>query len=137
MDKIILFIVIGVVLLGVGFWAWQSGIFGPENITPTPVVDGIILFYGDGCPHCKNVEDFIQANKIEDKIKVTRLEVPFGTKTSPVLLSNADLLLQKAKECKVDTSSGISIPFLYDGKGKCIIGDEPVINFFKNEAGIK
>ena len=25
---------------------------------------GIVLFYGQGCSHCKNVDDFISQNKI-------------------------------------------------------------------------
>jgi hypothetical protein len=83
------------------------------------------------------VEDFVVANKIEEKVKFTRLEVPFASKTSPQLVDNAKIAIQLAQKCKIDATNGVGIPFLYDGKGNCVDGDVNVINFFKNEAGIK
>lgn len=137
MDKTIIFIIIGVVLVGGLFWAWQTGVFVKTKIEPTPLPEGIVLFYGADCPHCKNVEDYISQNKIEEKVKITKLEIQFNNKTSPELLSNQSLLIKTAQDCKLDIGNGISIPFLYDGRGNCLLGDGPVINFLKNEAGIK
>ncbi|MCX6721498.1 MAG: hypothetical protein NT026_02785 [Candidatus Staskawiczbacteria bacterium] len=136
MDKIPLFIISVIIVAGVVFWAFQSGFFSKNNVTPTPLPEGIVLFYSPDCPHCKNVEDFIAQNGIDQKIKYTRLEVPFGIKTSPELQANAAALLQKAETCKIDTTNGISIPFIWDGKA-CLVGDEPIINFLKAQAGIK
>ena len=140
MDKAIIFTIIGVVALGLLFWGSQSGFFA-KNITSnpnqTPLPAGIVLFFGDGCPHCKNVEDYITLNNIEQKVKFTRLEVPFNNKTSPQLEANAVLMIKLAQSCNLDASNGVGIPFLYDGSGKCIGGDVDSINFFKNEAGIK
>lgn len=96
-----------------------------------PKIDtnGIILFYGDGCPHCKIVDDFITENKIEDKIKFSRLEVWFNK-------NNQAIISKVAETCGIKGDS-VGVPFLYDGKGNCVVGDELVINFFKNEANIK
>ena len=138
MDKTVISIIVIVIFAGFLFWAFQTGFFakiftGP--VKPTSLPEGIVLFYGDGCPHCKNVDDFIVANNIDRTVKYTKLEVPFNGKTSSQLESNAAAAIQKAQGCGIDVSKGISIPFLWDGKN-CFAGDTDVINFFKNEAGI-
>ncbi len=35
----------------------------------------IILFYGDGCPHCAIVEEYINENNIQDKVPFVQKEV--------------------------------------------------------------
>ena len=129
MDKILILMVIGVVLAGAIFWAIQSGIFsGP--VVPTPLPAGIVLFYGQGCPHCADVEKFIAQNDIDQKVKITRLEVWYNK-------SNAALLAQVATQKCAITSGSVGVPFLYDGSGKCYIGEVDVPNFLKTAAGIK
>jgi len=137
MDKTPIIIVAIIVLIGAGFWAWQSGVFVKAPVQATPLPAGIVLFYGDGCPHCKDVEDFIAQNKIEDKVKITRLEVWYNK-------DNAALLAQVATQKCGITSNSVGVPFLYDppsseagGNGKCYIGEVDVPNFLKTAAGIK
>ncbi|MGD0576518.1 MAG: hypothetical protein ABSA74_00375 [Candidatus Staskawiczbacteria bacterium] len=138
MDKIVVIIVVVIVLAAAGFWAWQSGVFSNVSVPPTPLPAGIILFYSPHCVHCQDTEAFIAANNIDQKVKYTKLEVPFfGYPSTPQLVANAELATQLAQGCKLDTSKGISIPFVYDGNGKCYIGEPDVPNFFKNAAGIK
>ena len=139
MNKIIIYSVVGIILVGGIFWGVQTGFFskvfaGPAQNILAP--EGIVLFYGEECPHCKNVEDYIAQNKITETVKFTQLEVAFGTRTSSELLANSGLAIQLAKKCNLDVKNGVSIPFLYDGKN-CLIGDVDIINFFKNAAGIK
>lgn len=143
MDKRILFIILGIVLAGVLFWVWRSGILIESKIHPEPTPEDAVLFYGSDCPHCQNVEKFIDDNKIEEKIKIKRLEIPFNGKTNSELQANLLLLAAAAGSCELDTSQGIAIPFLYKpsgeagGNGNCLVGDESVINFLKNEAKIQ
>ena len=143
MNKTIVITILLVVLAGFLFWGFQTGFFvtlfsGPaKTVEPAPLPQGIVLFYGAECPHCKIVEAFLVANSIDQKVKFTQLEVPFFGKTSSQLEANAGLAIQIAQSCKIDTTNGISIPFLYDGTSKCITGDTDVINFFKNAANIK
>lgn len=85
----------------------------------------MILFFGDTCPHCKNVEDYIQANNIKNKLSFQELEVYNNA-------GNASLLGAKAKQCGLDTSNGVGVPFFFDGQN-CIQGDEPIIEFFKTK----
>ena len=84
----------------------------------------ITLFYGDGCPHCAIVEEYIEENKIQDKISFVQKEVYYNQ-------SNAKELEAKAKICELPSDS-IGVPFLWDGE-KCLIGDQEIINFFKQK----
>jgi len=132
MDKIVVVTVIVVILAGVIFWAFQSGFFTKvvgNAVTPTPLPAGIVLFYGQGCPHCVDVDDFIKANNIDQKVKYTKMEVWYNQ-------SNAALLGQVAQKCNI-TSGTVGVPFLYDGNGKCLVGEIDVINYYKAQAGIK
>jgi hypothetical protein len=131
MDKTKIFIIIGAVALAAGFWAWQSGVFS-SLVKPVPIPEGIILFYGEGCSHCKNVDDFLTQNKIEEKIKITRLEV-WNNK------DNQNILAQVSQKCQINASE-VRVPFLWDpprlgeaGGSKCYIGDVDTINFFKEK----
>lgn len=85
----------------------------------------IILFYSTTCVHCQNVKDFITANQVNDKVKFRELEVS----SNP---SNANLMISKAKSCGLDTSGGLGVPFLFDGKN-CLSGDTDIINFFQEK----
>ncbi len=86
----------------------------------------IILYYGDGCPHCAIVDEFIKENKVEEKVSYEKKEV-FNNK------ENADELTGRAKACGLPTDS-IGVPFLWDGS-QCLIGDVDIINFFKQKIG--
>ena len=87
---------------------------------------GIILFYGDGCPHCALVEQYVSENNIESKVQFTKKEVYNNQQ-------NASELTAKAKACGMATDS-IGVPFLWDGS-TCLVGDQPIIDFFKQKAG--
>ena len=124
------------------FWGAQTGFFAKLAVNnslppPTPLPAGIVLFYSPDCPHCQDVEKFIADNNIDEKVKYTKLEVPFNGKTSTPLVANAELAIQLAQKCKMDVSKGVGIPFLYDGEGKCYLGEVDIPNFFKAQAGIK
>lgn len=88
----------------------------------------IVLYYGEGCPHCKIVDDFISQNSIKEKVDFVEKEVWYNK-------INAAELAEKAKICGLKDDS-IGVPFLWDGKD-CLIGDVDIINFFKSKAGIQ
>lgn len=91
----------------------------------TKIIDGkIILFYGDGCPHCALVEKYIEENKISSKIEIEKKEI-YKNK------QNANELKQQAKICGISTSS-IGVPLLWNGV-KCFVGDQDIISFFKSK----
>lgn len=84
----------------------------------------IVLFYGDGCPHCAIVEKYIEENKIKDKISFAQKEVYYNQ-------NNAKELAAKARICGIPANS-IGVPLLWNGEG-CLIGDQDIINFFKQK----
>jgi len=86
--------------------------------------DQFILFYGDGCPHCAIVEDYINQNGIEVKVPFVKKEVYYNKQ-------NSTELGEKAKICGLPTDS-INVPFLWNGED-CLIGDQDIINFFKQK----
>ena len=129
--KIIITILL-VILAGFLFWGFQTGFFsnifsGP--VKPVVIPEGIILFYGEGCPHCKNVDEFITQNKITDKVKFANLEV-WSNKDNQIILGEVAL------KCGINSGS-VGVPLLYDGNSKCHIGDIDAIDFLKAQAGIK
>lgn len=85
----------------------------------------MILFYSDACVHCQKVADFINTNRVKDKLKFRELEVSLNQQ-------NSSLMLAKARKCGLDTSGGLGVPFFYDGK-KCLSGDVDIIQFLKDK----
>jgi len=128
MGNIIAIITVVIILGGVAFGVYQTGLF--EKSEPPAKGDGIIYFYGDGCPHCKNVADFIAQNKIEEKVNFTKVEVWDNQENRKTF---AEVALSKCGYA----SNQIGVPFIYDGANRCYMGDIDVIDFFKNAAGIQ
>ncbi len=119
-KKILLAIIIAIVLIGIAsfiFWKYR-----------TPQANGIIYFYGEGCPHCANVDQFLKDNKIEEKVSFEKKEV-FNNQ------DNAKELVDLSQKCGLP-SDQVGVPFLWDGS-KCYVGDTDVINFFKQKTGIQ
>lgn len=94
----------------------------------TQTEDQIIFFYGDGCPHCALVDEYLEKNNIAEKVSFSRKEVYHNR-------VNAKQLEEKAKACGMPTDS-IGVPFLWDGE-KCFVGDKEVIDFFKQKINTK
>jgi len=81
-----------------------------------------ILFYGKGCPHCANVENFLEKNNL----KLEQKEVYYNNE-------NKKLLLEKAKICQIDKNS-VGVPLLWDEKkSQCLLGEEEIINFLNQK----
>ncbi len=125
MTKKISLIVIGLILIAVAvFFVWRPA----EGDVYNGDESGIILFYGKGCPHCKNVDQYLKQNNVKEKIQFQKLEVFFNE-------GNASLLVQFAGRCGLDTET-IGVPFLWNGASStCASGDAGVINFFKAKIG--
>ena len=93
-----------------------------------PSVQGILLFYGDGCNQCAKVDTYIKNNKVEESVPFTKLEV-FNNAT------NANMLADKAQICGLGPEK-VGVPLLWDEK-TCIVGYADVINFFKAKLAVK
>lgn len=85
----------------------------------------LIIFYSETCPHCENLEKFLEENKIAEKVAYIQKRVDNSQ-------ANVTELVAKAKSCGIQ--NGVGIPFLWDAENsKCIIGDVDAINFFKDK----
>ena len=125
LDKKIIAILVGALILAVGFVY-----FGLKD-GELPVADdsaAIVYYWGDGCPHCKVVSDFIEANNIADKVFFEKKEV-WSNK------ANANEMSRRAQACNIKPE-GMGVPFVYGGDGKCYVGEPEVINFFKSKSGM-
>ena len=120
-------IIIGVLIILIAIFAilifiWQKDSKQFLENKPT----GIILFYGDTCPHCKVLEEWIKENNIEEKIEITKLEVYNNE-------DNRKLLVEKATECGI--TDNIGVPFLWTGTD-CVVGDQLIEQFFQGKINI-
>lgn len=108
MKKIILFFV-GISVF-VGFFT--NVVFAGE--------EKAVLYYGNGCPHCAKVEEFLQNNTLN--IELERKEIYQNTK-------NAEEFNEICEKENIDLMSR-GVPFLYHG-GQCFVGDLPIISYLQ------
>lgn len=83
----------------------------------------LVLFYSKECPHCMIVEDFIHSYDVMTKLKLVKKQVN----------NNIDDVVAVANYCHLNLQQ-LQIPLLWTGQ-QCIIGDVPVINYFKQQLG--
>jgi len=86
-----------------------------------------IFFYGNTCPHCKDVENWMKENKIEERIEIVKKEVYKNQE-------NAQELSLAAQSCGLDTNN-IAVPFLYV-ENKCFIGTPDIISYLSQKIGL-
>ncbi|MFA5024906.1 MAG: hypothetical protein WC503_00155 [Candidatus Shapirobacteria bacterium] len=88
----------------------------------------LILFWGDGCPHCEVVKNYIKDNNLESKLKISYKEVYKDQNNQKILEST----VQKCPE--IDQSRGIGVPLGFDTQAsKCLYGDTPIIEWLKTK----
>lgn len=92
--------------------------------TDTPIV----FYFGVTCPHCKEVEKFIEENGVAEKVKFSQKEV-YKNK------ENANEALEKAAICGI-AKDKLGVPFLFDGE-KCYVGKDKIIDFFNEKINEK
>ena len=117
-------VIIAITLLSVAYYQVKST---GEIITEIPA-DQIIFYYGETCPHCKIVEEFMKNNSIETKINITQKEVYKNQ-------VNANELIKVGDFCKLTKDYIGAVPLLYSD-GKCYVGDKDIINFLTKKLNI-
>ena len=86
-----------------------------------------ILYYGETCPHCKDVEEWLVQNKVEEKIAIVKKEVWNNRQ-------NASELSKVAESCGLDVNS-IGVPFLY-AEDKCMVGTPEITGYFSSKLSL-
>lgn len=97
---------------------------GNQNITPTQDDSKIIFFYGQGCPHCKIVEEYFEKNGTREKIGFSEREIYHDK-------NNAALFEQKATACGI-IKEEMGVPLLWTAE-KCFVGDKDIISYFNQQ----
>ncbi|MFA6518948.1 MAG: hypothetical protein WCV93_04875 [Candidatus Shapirobacteria bacterium] len=97
------------------------------QISP-PVVDNrpsdLVLYWGEGCPHCENVKKYVQDNQIDKRLKIDQKEVYYNK-------SNQNELTEIVKKCpEIDQTNGVGVPLAWViSESRCLVGDEPIISW--------
>ena len=140
MQKTPILIILGSAIILIGFVVISSlsnknSNTTPAMITPPPLSQEVAspsardiagtfeYFWGNTCPHCKNVAAFMETWPLKDKIKIDKKEVYDNQ-------ANAKLLVERAAACKISKDQ-IPVPFLVIPSGICVSGDQPIIEYFK------
>ncbi|MBM3256440.1 MAG: hypothetical protein FJZ04_03170 [Candidatus Moranbacteria bacterium] len=104
-----------------GYFIYRDSTAKSQPVNPPANSGDTIFFWGEGCPHCENVENFFAENgNLDQKMNIKKIEV-FGNQEAQ------KLFLEKIKECGL-ASSGV--PVLYQD-GKCVQGDKSIIDELK------
>jgi len=115
----------GVVIALVTLVIFAGGIylFSRNNTQTVPPLTGYEYYWGNGCPHCEVVDEFLVTWEGKDKVAVEKREVWYNK-------TNAQIMAVRAEDCGI-AKSDLAVPFLVTPEGKCLLGDEPIINLFK------
>lgn len=98
-----------------------AGIFlAGKKFTNNQEDSSLILYWGDACPHCEEVRQFIQSQKMAEKMPLVEKEVYTNSQ-------NNQELLRVAKNCGLPTDS-IAAPLLY-AQHRCFVGTTEIISY--------
>lgn len=107
---------------GILFWGLSEDTSSGFDVTKTT------YFYGEECPHCQRVSEFLTSNNVADKVVFEKREVWHDSK-------NARQMNDAVKLCQLSVQD-VGVPMVFDN-GKCIVGEPEVMSFFKEKAGIQ
>jgi len=116
-----------IIIAGVFLVTKDSGNGGGNEPLPSPT--SYEYYWGNGCPHCTNVESFLEGwdpptGEAGKKVQITKYEVWNNT-------GNAKRMEQRATTCGIKPQN-MGIPLLFTPDGKCYSGDQPIIDYFKS-----
>lgn len=94
-----------------------------SQIPEAPVTN--LYFWSKTCPHCKNVNDFMESWEGNGQIALEKLEVNENR-------DNANLFLSYGTQfCKIPRNQ-LGVPLWITPEGECLVGDEPIIEHLEN-----
>lgn len=123
MKKILPLIII---ILALGAYFYFNSQKNPQTISDSEAQ--LILFWGNGCPHCEKVKEYIKEKNLESKVKIVYKEV-FSNQDNQKQLETT---VQKCPE--IDVSKGIGVPLAFDTQNnKCLYGDTAIIDWLNTK----
>ncbi len=123
--KKILYLFIAIIIIFLTFKLLSNN---PSNDGVSYDSADLIVFWGNGCPHCEKVKEYINNNNLEKSVKISYKEVYYDK-------NNQKLLQESVKKCpEIDMSQGIGVPLAVVKKtDKCLYGDTPIIDWLKSQ----
>ena len=86
----------------------------------------LVLYYGNTCPHCKIVEEWLKNYDPFNRIGVVLKEVYQNQ-------DNRKEFIEKATICKLDLNN-LGVPMLWEAENsKCYEGDQPITDFLNTK----
>lgn len=98
-------------------------------IINTSFADSYIFYYGQGCPHCSNVEKFFKEDNIKSKYTIEEREVYFNASNRDKFSADADLMGMPVESRGVPTlivKDDSWNPILYK------VWDTSIVEYFKS-----
>jgi cytochrome c biogenesis protein CcdA len=84
----------------------------------------IVVFEQIGCPHCVNVENFIEENNLEDFFEIEQKEIRFNQE-------NAKEFMEACDKCNIPLEKRVVPMALLNDK--CVLGDQQIIGILKEK----
>ncbi len=120
----IIVVAITILILGGGAYFMTR----PEKsvVIPEKEAGTYEYYWGNGCPHCAVVQEFFDKWEKKDSIKLKKYEVWYDK-------SNAKIMEDRFNKCNpVPPKSQMAVPFLVTPDGKCLVGDSPIVEYYKS-----
>ena len=118
-------IYIFLIVFAISFIGYKVFVFKPSGVDDSQAQ--LILFWGDGCPHCEKVKDYISEKKLDSVVKIAYKEVYYNK-------TNQNLLIDTVKKCpEIDSTQNVGVPLAFDKtNSKCLYGDQPIIDWLSS-----
>lgn len=123
MKKIITIIIIILIFFGL----YQLISTNPSSSGVSDDQAELVVYWGDGCPHCETVKDYIKSNNIDKKVKISLKEVYYSK-------TNQKALQESVKLCpEIDSSQGVGVPLaVVKATNQCLYGSDPIIGWLSS-----
>lgn len=108
--------IISVIIMLLLGWGIYSLLFSK------PKASGMVLYYGDTCPHCETLRVEMKKEGLFKKFGIQEKEV-YQDK------GNHDELVSRAAICGIDQNN-LGVPLLWNGNG-CVFGNEQIKDYLK------
>lgn len=105
------------IIIGLIAFVWLC-----SSLTAGKWSNRVVFYYGDTCPHCHRVDDFVKANNLDARLTIERKEVYNNA-------VNQKELLGVAFRCGIKDREAVNLPFLWDG-AKCRAGEKELMAYF-------
>lgn len=112
------------IIIGGVFLVSKSSGGTPSSTPPPKDSTSYEYFWGEGCPHCAVVDEFMKTWSGKDNIKIDKKEVWYNK-------ANSFVFADRAAKCGLKKDE-LAVPMLVTPDNKCLTGDTPIIDHFKS-----